>query len=701
MMLKKSCCIFLAITISTSLMTGCGKGNEYDDYSIELVEPASITTSYAIAECRDLVSFKVLSGKVVPETTEYAFPSDQNFKAYGILPGSPVKRGDVLAYASTDGIDEQIKNAKENMSKDLEAFDEYITENTKELSKLKADEEYNAKIVDNFEKIEDHSTYANYDSEYAKYRYYLANASASKQELEEAIEERTELYELDSNQAKLNLNRLNKKRSEVLVESDMAGTVVAVNYFDWNAWIQRGFPVAAVGNFDKLEVKTDKVFKSDVTRAEEVYAIVNGERYNVTYKDLSNEEVEKFSTQSGSYSTFLLDDPDKKVSAGDYVAIVIVDRRRNNAICVPNDAIKSDSEGPYVYKFNGSEYEYTSVKTGLKSGIYTEILTGLSEGDQVISEIKMKECNKSITLEKGTIAGEFSNYGYLFYTQTEAIKNPVENGTVYVDEVLVKVNERVNKGQVIAKIRVVPDDIAIRRNERTLLRRQEELNDLIKENNSEGKNDKAIKAKNEVIADLSKKISDMKKDAKLTEIKAPFDGIISSLNRFEEGDMLLKDGKLAEISAEENCFVVTEDKGGVLTCGNKTSIEYEDAEGNKNIAEGLVVTVSPCALSGNLDTGYSLIKVSSEDMGKMSGANAGNNGWWMRSVFSVKGDVRTMNNVVLIPKNAVYLDGGVTYVRIKDSDGNIHYKSFIAGGSDNNNYWVAEGIEEGTEICLE
>lgn len=700
MMRKKTISVFLSLVVTFSFLAGCGTKTEYDDYSIELVEPVSITTSYATVECKDLVAYKVISGIVVPETTEYSFSSNQNFKSYGVLPGGTVKKGDVLAYASTENIDKQIKEAKEKISDDREAFDEYLTDSNKQLSELVADEKNYQKIVGNFEDITDHNTYANYDSEYAKYKYYLANASASKQELEEAIKEKTELYELDATYADLKLSRLNKQRNEVLVQSDMSGTVVAVNYFDWNAYINRGYPVAAVGNFDKLEVKTDKVYKSDVTRAEEVYAIVNGERYNVFYKDLSNEEVEKFSSQTGSYSTFLLDDPEGKVSAGDYVAIVIVTKRRSDAICVPNDAIKSDEQGSYVYRYNGSEYEYTNVTVGLKSGIYTEILTGLSEGDRVISEMKVKDCKNSATLEKGSISGEFSHPGYLFYTQTEAITNPVEYGTVYVDEVLVKVNQRVEKGQVIAKIRVTPDDIAIKRNERTLLRRQEELADLLKEN-TDNKNEKAIKAKNEVIADLTEKINDMKSDAKLTEIKAPFNGIISSLNKFEEGDILLKDGKLAEISAEENCFVVTEDAGGVLTCGMEASIEYEDAEGNKNIAIGTVATVSPSALSGYLNTGYALIKVSSEDMTKMAGANSGYDGWWMRSVFSVKADVRIMNNVVLVPKNAVYMDGGVTYIRTKDSDGNIHYESFIAGGSDNNYYWVAEGVLEGTKICLE
>ena len=60
-----------------------------------------------------------------------------------------------------------------------------------------------------------------------------------------------------------------------------------------------------------------------------------------------------------------------------------------------------------------------------------------------------------------------------------------------------------------------------------------------------------------------------------------------------------------------------------------------------------------------------------------------------------------MDNVVLVPKKAVIAYGGATYVRQKLEDGSIIYQSFVAGGSDDKNYWVAQGLTEGTEICIE
>ena len=72
----------------------------------------------------------------------------------------------------------------------------------------------------------------------------------------------------------------------------------------------------------------------------------------------------------------------------------------------------------------------------------------------------------------------------------ESINNPVEYGVTYVSEVLVKRYERVEKGQIIAKIKVTGDTINIKRQERNLQRAKEDLAELEKDKE---KNEKLIK----------------------------------------------------------------------------------------------------------------------------------------------------------------------------------------------------------------
>lgn len=715
MIMKKKIIMVVASILVFSLVAGCGEAADTTSQEIELVEPVGVSRDYAVADFRDLTTSKILPGKIVPKTTEISFSTAQRFESYGALPGTEVTSDTAVLYASTKDIDEQIKALKESMEKAQEEYSEFLVEENQKLAEAKADEPYYYQIVQNFANLseEEKKTYPGmgYEAEYAKYRIAYADACARKDRAEQNIKEKTELYEVDRDYNNTKLRRLNIKRNNVLALAGQSGTVVAVNFYDNGQYIDRNVSVAAIGDFTQLEIKVEQVYKSEVKKAEDVYALVNGKRYEVVYKEYNAEEdgdsssdstaSNPGSSSSTSYSTFLISDPEGTVKAGDFATIVLITKRKNNVLCVPKDSISTDQDGSFVYVLDNDQTVYTPVTTGISSGYYTEILSGLEPGDKVTSELKIKTTgSKTSALTTGKITTNYKEGGYLFYSKTDWVQNPVEYGTTYLESIEVKQYQRVEKGQVIAKIRVQADSITIRRNERTLQRANEDLKSQLKAN--EGKEDtKAIKLQREYIAELEKKINQMKSDSKITEIKAPYNGIITRVNEYSEGDLIFTDTNMVQISAEEDCFVVVEDQNGQLTCGLKTSITYKDANGQERVAIGEVVTVAPCALSKEIDTGYSLIKVSPEDMESMAASNQGADGWWMRSRFTVTAEPRSVSGVVLVPKSAVTVESGVTYVTVLDENNEPVYKSFVAGGSDNTYYWVAEGLSEGTNICLE
>ena len=69
--------------------------------------------------------------------------------------------------------------------------------------------------------------------------------------------------------------------------------------------------------------------------------------------------------------------------------------------------------------------------------------------------------------------------------------------------------------------------------------------------------------------------------------------------------------------------------------------------------------------------------------------------------FNIKTEIRTVSDVLLVPKKAVTVLNGKTYVYVKHDDVTITTQNFIAGGSNETDYWVLEGLEEGMTICLE
>ena len=703
-MMKKKICLFTAFLMAFSVFSGCGKNSADVETVPELFEPVGIVQDYAKVERQDLIKYKTYAAKVVPEIVESSFATNQNFLKYGSLPGDTVKKNDVLVYASTENLDKQIDALKEQMDKDLESYNEYVKEANEKIEKTKADLEYDKRVVSNFENMteEDKDAYGRdiIAWQYPQYKSLYTKAVATLQRSEQELKKRTELYELDSSYNAKYLNTLISKKKDVLATAGMDGVVVSIHEWDNGAYISKDMPVAAVGNFDELRLVTETIYKSEIKKAVELYTVVNGKKYDTTFIDTTastsnNGEV------LAKYTTFVIDDPNGEVKSGDFAEVVIVSAKKEGALCVPSSAIKKDSESTYVYVKEGEKNSLVEVTTGMKSGFYTEVLNGVSEGDLIVSDFKVAEKSKTGKVSYGSVSSEFKGTGYIFYSQEDYVTNPVKYGTAYLDEVCVSNYQRVKKGDVIAKIHVKGDTIGIERNERTLLRAKEDLAELV-ENNEDDKNAKAITAKQEYINDLEEKINEMKADSNRKEIVAPVDGIITLANMwFEPGDIMDSNGAVAVIAAEKDCFVEVEDKNGVLTYGNEVKIKYND-QGKETYAKGEVVTVSSMVLSEDLaNSGKALIKVAPEDLSKMAASNRGMDGWWNRSSFSVTATIRSVDNVLVVPKRSVTVEDNVPYVTVLDDKGNFVYKSFIAGGSDNEYYWVVDGLTEGTEICLE
>ena len=70
-----------------------------------------------------------------------------------------------------------------------------------------------------------------------------------------------------------------------------------------------------------------------------------------------------------------------------------------------------------------------------------------------------------------------------------------------------------------------------------------------------------------------------------------------------------------------------------------------------------------------------------------------------RTVFKVEADIRRMDHVLVIPREAVWESEGRTYVLVEE-DGKVTARSFIAGGYDASRYWVVDGLSEGMKLCL-
>ena len=692
----------------------------------ELLDPVIQSVNTMPAEYRNLYNTKVYEGVVSMDITEYSYSSSQNFSAYGKLPGESVSSGDALITGNTEKKDEEIRKLQDQIAEFDESYQKKILEMQEDYKELG----YKINSARDKHEIYQGSEPAYLDPatgrESAAHAKWVAEsyqaminfnlATLNKENQEIAIAKYVETYELDRAHMEDNLARLGKQKNMTNLLSRSSGNVVAVGFYDAGALISRGKAAAAVGDLDHKVILTEYISKNDLTRAKDVYAFVNGERYEVNVRELTSEEYSRIKDRDGSvYSTFEVEDPEGKLNLGDYAVVVVASDAYEHVLCVPTDAIQKDDEGTYVYTVGSAgENIRKNVSIGKKDGNFTEIVSGLEEGEKVLTDQNVREVNKTTTVEYGSVSGKFSTAGYLFYPAGEWQTSPVELGTVYLKEMCVSLNEHVTKGQVIAKLEVVPDTIEIAKRERELQRLMERFAETVKEREDCGDPpdydevwkatakalDKSIQTQAEKYADKAEELEKYKKYSGVISITAPYDGIVTSIQEREDGSLVFYKDKLAMISKEDKSFVIIEDKGGALSYGNRVNITYKK-DGQDIKAEGTVVTASQRALSADLRNQVALIRVDAESFAEMAGSSVTSTGYWNRNMFTVSTDTNVMNDVLVVPRKCVTTINGSTYVTQVFDDGTGKLVPFIAGGSDSANYWAVSGLTEGMKICLE
>lgn len=700
---------FLSVILIATSFTGCGTSD--DDgrkENIVLEEPVGVSADYAIAGRRDMFFTEVYSSSVNPDVVEYAFPKDQTFKKYGATPGNTVKKGDTLAYSETKELDKQI----ESMREELEDMQSY---HALQVQWLKND------IADAKEsEWKAYSAYAEVlqsepdkDSEYfdmwAKVALMpesgYARAKQNRERLEQNLKQNEELYQLENNYKAGNISRVQDKINDATIISNVDGEVVACNYYYSGDRIEKDTALVAVGDVSKRVLQTEYISKANISKALEYYAVIDGKRYELEYVNMEPEEYKQRQEAGESvFTAFNLIDETGSIAIGQYAVVVLVKDVRRDVLCVPSDSVKKEADGYYVYLFNGEETSYVPVEVGVRDGIYAEILSGIKEGDKILSTQVPKKGKNTATVTRGDYSSDVEVNGFLYYPFSEWITNPVQYGSTYLKEMFAVENDFVEKGQVLCTLEVVPDQIEIDRINRKLARLQSRLAKMKKE-----KADKD--ARNVIDRGLEKSIAENERETatnmrqleKLTkyvgevELKAEYDGIVMSTNNIKPGSLIYPDANIIEMANDSLSYVLVRDDKNQLNYGNDAEIKIVSPQGI-TLIPGKVVNVNKICLSKALSNDFSIVAISQEDVANVAQAQTGR---WDRNGLKVKVNIRSEKNVLIVPKAAVTLKDKSTYVNVLREDGSVEQVSFIPGGSDNNNYWIVDGLTEGMTVCWE
>ena len=138
---------------------------------------------------------------------------------------------------------------------------------------------------------------------------------------------------------------------------------------------------------EKLD-KASQAFKAELekinikSKNSKVLKNLDGKKYKVTAQeqDISQMDVEMGNLPTSTYFDY---EKDANVSVGDSVTLEFYNNATEDALVVPSNAVFKAKGEHYVYRMDGDAKKKVKVTLGTKTDAYTQITSGLKEGDVV------------------------------------------------------------------------------------------------------------------------------------------------------------------------------------------------------------------------------------------------------------------------------------------------------------------------------
>ncbi len=171
------------------------------------------------------------------------------------------------------------------------------------------------------------------------------------------------------------------------IKAPISGTITAVN-MEMGQTVSQQMAVATIGQLDELEITTQvpERFINQVEKGQK--AIVSSSASDRTFEARVTELSPVVNQSSRTMAVKLKMDGNSFVRAGMFVSIRLITSTSSNALTIPENALIVRNEDRFVFLIDGETAVKTSVTTGKESSGFIEILSGLSEGDEIATEGK-------------------------------------------------------------------------------------------------------------------------------------------------------------------------------------------------------------------------------------------------------------------------------------------------------------------------
>ena len=422
--------------LSALLLSVSSCGTKETAAAPELLTPVALTDSYRPVERRDIGEVSYLNGTVVPESYP-VFSKDTIFiYQLKVNPGDQVKKGDVIAVGDTREAEKEISACTKQMEvlRQERASKEIISKKTEE--KLG----YRKKAAEEAGFTEEAAAYdMAIRKEQENRRYTLAQDDAAIAELEKQISK------LKEARGKLTFTAPHDGQVTYLVDiTSSSGSMVMANS-----------NIAVISDFSDLYIESEEE-TNDYKYADyqEKYIMSDGKKYPVEEYAYTQAEL-SYAKNVNRYPRVRFRVKGLTQEAGSVVPIYFTKNSCTDVLAVGNDSVYQEGEVYYCYvQDSEGQRERRELELGVRDSLYSEVKSGLSEGEQVLYDNKavMPAKYKEYQVKPGvyTEEAETEYYGLL---ETEH-KIRLAETTGSVQEVKVSAGASVTKGQELLTIAI-------------------------------------------------------------------------------------------------------------------------------------------------------------------------------------------------------------------------------------------------------
>lgn len=701
-----------AVILGMATLSGCANAATAREIP-ELLEPVEITLTGKKVVRGDIQDIEAYKGSVKADSISYAFPQGCRVEDMTVHVGQYVEKGDRIAKVNTEEFEKELA--------DLRA----------EISYLKSVNSIETQLAD----IQIQNAQIDLGN--------MRSGSSWYDDAKKAVDARIEQRDFDTKERELGIKQ---KQAELTAAQSKSGS--SDIYATENGYLTyvKDFSVDNPSGYINaneivaIAAKEDSYYISStmplVTAREagRLYAQIDGKEYELTYDPYEESELKQASNTGITLESRFLCEEDLSGLVGSEVTVYAVSNYRENVLHISADAFFTENNTDFVYLLKDGEKIKQEVEDGIHTKNAVEIISGLSEGDEVYcqaTDIPGSEYSLiSVKRSKLDISKRYDT-AKSAYTMVSQVVNTVDGAKV--KEVCVKNGNEVKEGDVIAVLEAGSGNSAVLDNsvELAALKRsyeyemalyQEELDKLsdrkqdMIQNETTGtsaykKLDLEIRAlelemERETLdfqyesGRLNRSYAQNVKENGEIYLRAKRDGVVKELASLSEGYALDKNMLVCKIIDPSFSCVKLFTNGVKVPVGSKVSI----VKGKDEELAGTVAASFPEAEGTIYESGHYLNEKSSQTSDATYILLEEGTDYDKLGAFGVKVSVWNVDNAIVINKDCVYTQGdsktGKRYVWVSE-DGNLSKRYVTVGYLDGDVAWIVQGLSEGEQIVLE